>query len=379
MPLQLQQIWPVAERILLGGNLDMRLHEMLKGDETPEQVETLRAQLQKEIDEGHKIVVQAGGLYVIGTERHENRRIDNQLRGRSGRQGDPGMSKFYVSLEDDLMRIFGSDRLKRLLKTFRLPEGEAISHPWITKAIQKAQQKVEEIHFLARKNLLKVDDVMNEQRKVIYGQRKELMHSTDTSDLCRTMWQETISQVVNQYMYAHKSEINYDGLRADIKRFFNIDMDVKEWLGEGKTAVDLQEYLAQQIQENVAQKTKDLPPDIVKTLQRDVLLQMLDVAWKEHLHALDFLKAAVNMRPDPLNEYKRESFILFADMLNRMRQRVTFWWTHISFNVVNGVPPVRQPKQETQEEDPEKYKNLGRNDPCPCGSGKKFKHCHGQI
>ena len=345
----------------------------MKGDETPEQVAALRERLQKEIDEGHKIVVEAGGLYVIGTERHENRRIDNQLRGRSGRQGDPGMSKFYVSLEDDLMRIFGSDRLKRLLKTFRLPEGEVISHPWITKAIQKAQQKVEELHFLARKNLLKIDDVMNEQRKVVYGQRKELIQSEDVSAVCRNMREETIAGLVTQYMSAHKSEIDYDGLRADIKHILALDVDVKAFLDEGKTAEDLQEYLSQQTQAALDKKTKPIPPDILQALGKDILLQTLDAAWKDHLHALDFLKAAVNMRQDPLNEYKREAFVLFADMLAQLRQRVTVLWTHISFNVTAPAPAQVAPA------DASKFKDVGRNEPCPCGSGKKFKHCHGKI
>ncbi|MBP5161146.1 MAG: preprotein translocase subunit SecA [Alphaproteobacteria bacterium] len=359
--------------IKLGGNIDMRMKETLKGDETPEQVAALRERLQKEIDEGHKIVVEAGGLYVIGTERHENRRIDNQLRGRSGRQGDPGMSKFYVSLEDDLMRIFGSDRLKRLLKTFRLPEGEVISHPWITKAIQKAQQKVEELHFLARKNLLKIDDVMNEQRKVVYGQRKELIQSEDVSAVCRNMREETIAGLVTQYMSAHKSEIDYDGLRADIKHILALDVDVKAFLDEGKTAEDLQEYLSQQTQAALDKKTKPIPPDILQALGKDILLQTLDAAWKDHLHALDFLKAAVNMRQDPLNEYKREAFVLFADMLAQLRQRVTVLWTHISFNVTAPAPAQVAPA------DASKFKDVGRNEPCPCGSGKKFKHCHGKI
>ena len=367
--------------IQLGGNLDMRLKETLKGDETPEQVKALREELQKEIDEGHKIVVQAGGLYVIGTERHENRRIDNQLRGRSGRQGDPGMSKFYVSLEDELMRVFGSDRLKRLLKTFRLPEGEAISHPWITKAIQKAQQKVEEMYFLQRKEVLKVDDVMNEQRKVIYAQRKELMQADDVSGVCRNMREETIARLLNQYMGVHKSELDYDGFRTAIKNILGLDVDVKAWMGTDKTVEEFQTYLSQQAQEAMNQKTKDVPPEILQALGKDILLRNLDTVWKEHLHALDFLKAAVHMRQDPINEYKREAFLLFSDMLDLLRQRVTIWWAHLSFTR-DPLPPQQAPQPTPQQQaplDPALLKDVGRNEPCPCGSGKKFKHCHGKI
>lgn len=365
--------------IKLGGNLEMRIQEEL-ADVEDEQERSRRIEaIKAEIEEGQQIVLKAGGLYVMGTERHENRRIDNQLRGRSGRQGDPGTSKFYVSLEDDLMRIFGSDRLKKILKTFRIPEGEVISHPWISKAIQKAQQKVETFHFDARKNLLKFDDVMNEQRKVIYAQRKDLMQATDVLETVTEMRHEMIALAIEAYTLGHNAEDwDLDGLRKELARLIAIDMPIAQWVTKDNLTPEALCQRVQKISDDMmSEKHKDFDPQIVRSLEKSILLQTLDQMWKEHLQSLDFLKKAIGLRAygqrDPLNEYKRESFQLFETMLARVREQVTVVLTHTQLSIA-PPEPVKTPEGEMVD-----FSKIGRNDLCPCGSGKKFKHCHGAL
>ncbi len=366
--------------IKLGGNAEMKLKEELEGITDEAEIKRITEKVNKEIEEGHKEVIEAGGLYVIGTERHENRRIDNQLRGRSGRQGDPGKSKFYVSLEDDLMRIFGADRLKGLLKTFKFKEGEAIKSPLISKAIQKAQQKVEAYHFDVRKNLLKFDDVMNDQRKVIYEQRKELLQTEDVSEMVKGMRHEVIENMVLSTMplKTHVDEWDLKTLHNECIRLLALDLPIEDWVHkEDITTEPMIEKLTSVSDEMMAKKHKDFDASVVHALEKSVLLQILDQTWKEHLQSLDFLKHAIGLRAygqrDPLNEYKRESFTLFADMLARIRERVTLVLTHAQLTL---APP---PSIETPEGKKIDYSKIGRNDPCPCGSGKKFKHCHGAI
>ena len=367
--------------IKLGGNLEMRLKEALEGIEDEIKRAEITKRIEKEIEEGHKKVVEAGGLYVIGTERHENRRIDNQLRGRSGRQGDPGRSMFFVSLEDDLMRIFGAERLKGILKTFRIPEGERISHPWITKAIRKAQQKVEQFHFDARKNLLKYDDVMNDQRKVVFNQRKELMQAESVHDMLQDMRHGVITDTISYFMpeKSNADEWDIEGLHNELARLLGMNLPIEAWLkGSDASAEKLTQEVIRISDEWMEEKHKDFDPSIVRSLEKSLLLQTVDQMWKEHLQALDILKKGIGLRAygqrDPLTEYKRESFALFEAMLSRIHENATI--------LSSRAQLVAQPEEETiktPEGEEIDFSNVGRNDPCPYGSGKKFKHCHGKI
>ena len=375
--------------IKLGGNLELRLKEALDGVTDENERQKITSRIEAEIAEGQQKVLQAGGLCVIGTERHENRRIDNQLRGRSGRQGDPGRSVFFVSLEDDLMRIFGAERLKTILKTFRIPEGERISHPWISKAIRKAQQKVEQFHFDARKNLLKFDDVMNDQRKVIFNQRKELMAAESVHDMLKDMRHEIISDTIDYFMpsKSKSEEWDLDGLRQELARLTAMDLPIQEWLtGDDANAEKLKAEVIRVSDQWMEDKHKDFPPEIVRSLEKSILLQTVDQMWKEHLQALDFLKRAIGLRAygqrDPLNEYKKESFTLFENMISRVREQATILLARAQLRLA----PVEAENQALQEgsepasdKKPLDFSNVGRNDLCPCGSGKKFKHCHGKI
>ena len=368
--------------IKLGGNLEMRLKEALAGVENEEEKAEITKRIEQEIEAGHKAVITAGGLYVIGTERHENRRIDNQLRGRSGRQGDPGHSMFFVSLEDDLMRIFGAERLKGILKTFRIPEGERISHSWITNAIRKAQQKVEQFHFDARKNLLKYDDVMNEQRKVIFTQRKDLMNADNVHDMLLDMRHEIIADTINFFM-PYKSDAqdwDLDGLRSELARVFAVELPITELVKKDEAnAQTLTDEVTKIIDHLQDEKHKDFDQKIVYSLEKSLLLQTIDMMWKEHLQSLDILKRGIGLRAygqkDPLNEYKKEAFALFENMISRVREQVTMILSRAQLQV---APP--QPQTVTTPDGEEiDYSNIGRNELCPCGSGKKFKHCHGKL
>ena len=368
--------------IQLGGNLEMRLKEELEGAEDEAQQKQMTQKIEQEIASGRENVLKAGGLYVIGTERHENRRIDNQLRGRSGRQGDPGRSIFFVSMEDDLMRIFGADRLKRLLKTFRIKEGERISHRFITSAIRTAQQKVEQFHFEARKNLLKFDDVMNDQRNVIFEQRRELMASSSVKQMIDDTRHELIQNVIYGFMppKSEPDEWDLEGLKAELARLLALELPISEWVKEQKepTADGLIEVVIKASDSWMEEKHKNINPELVRDMEKGLLLQTIDQMWKEHLQALDYLKRSIGLRAygqrDPLNEYKKEAFILFENMLDKVHEQSTILLTHAQLKLT----PVGQQAADGQTDDID-YSNVGRNDMCPCGSGKKFKHCHGKI
>ncbi len=409
--------------IQLGGNVDMRLKQMLKGDETPEQIETLREKIKQEVEADKEKVKAAGGLYILGTERHESRRIDNQLRGRSGRQGDPGTSKFFLSLEDDLMRIFGSERMSIMLQRLGLPEGEPLVHPWISKALEKAQQKVEERNFDIRKNLLKYDNVMNEQRKVIYEQRRELMEADDVSETVADMCHDQIRNLIYKNIAYGSSpkDWNAEAIRQDLARLSGVLLPVDEWINEPE--MDSEKLVDKATEAlDAAQKAKnaEVPADIVRMVEKSILLQELDVLWKDHIATLDYMRHTIVLRAygqkDPLNEYKKEAFNLFSEMLNQLGEKVAFILmrtviqqnaasdleeknarqakmqaVHESpVNLLSGKPTSETPtpekqtpfsygKQAVDPKDPSTWGKVARNDLCPCGSGKKYKHCHGQV
>ncbi len=408
--------------IQLGGNVEMRLKEALKGDETEEQIEALRQKIKQEVEADKQKVKEAGGLYILGTERHESRRIDNQLRGRSGRQGDPGTSKFFLSLEDDLMRIFGSERMSIMLQRLGLPEGEALVHPWISKALEKAQQKVEERNFDIRKNLLKYDNVMNEQRKVIYEQRKELMEAEDVSDTIYDMCHDQIRNVVyNDVVYGSMpKDWNVENMQQDLARLTGILLPLEEWRNEADMDTEkLIDRITEVVDEQQNSKNANVPADIVRAVEKSVLLQELDSLWKDHIATLDYMRHTIVLRAygqkDPLNEYKKEAFNMFSDMLNQLGEKVAFiimrtviqqnsaedmetrnskqgkmQAVHESpVNLLSGKQenhvqaekqaPFAYEKTEFDAKDPTTWGKVARNDLCPCGSGKKYKHCHGQI
>jgi len=397
--------------IQLGGNLDMRLRQELGGIADEAERERSAARIRSEIEAARKLVLEGGGLFVIGSERHESRRIDNQLRGRSGRQGDPGASKFFVSLEDDLMRIFGSDRMDSMLQRLGLKEGEAIIHPWINKALEKAQQKVEARNYEIRKQLLKYDDVMNDQRKVIYEQRREIMAEADASEMVMQMRHEVIEAMVQNKIPENALPDQWDlkGLHEECLRLLNLDLPVAEWAKEeGIADAEIRERLVKAADEAAAAKVQRFGPEIMRMAEKTLLLQILDQNWKDHLLTLDHLRQGINLRAyaqrDPLNEYKREAFDLFERMLAQLRDNVTGVLSHVELRVerADQVPQPRAPQRMREvHEDPvlaeataeaggaprgERSLQIGspwaktpRNAPCPCGSGKKFKHCHGRL
>src|SRR5690348_4833437 len=403
--------------IQLGGNLDMRLKQDAAQNPDPAQREARAEAIRAEIDAAREEVRQAGGLFVIGSERHESRRIDNQLRGRSGRQGDPGGSKFFVSLEDDLMRIFGSERMDGMLQRLGLKEGEAIIHRWINKALEKAQQKVEARNYEARKYVLKFDDVMNDQRKVVYEQRKEIMAAKDVAQTIIDMRHETVEAMVARTIPENSlaDQWDIDTLHEETLRVFNLDLPIAEWAKEeGIAEGEMRERLRQAVDAKMAQKAANYGADIMRMAEKSLLLQLLDQSWKDHLLQLDHLRQGINLRAyaqrDPLNEYKREAFQLFGDMLVGLRETVTRVLAFVELRVQRGdgeeaaapVPPPRRPQLIESHQDPA-YAEAGgggaavatatatataiaapwgktpRNAPCPCGSGKKYKHCHGRI
>ena len=437
--------------IQLGGNVDMQIEQQIaavpEAERESKRVE-LTAKIRADAEAAKKIVMEAGGLYVIGTERHEARRIDNQLRGRSGRQGDPGRSKFYLSLEDDLMRIFGSERIDMMLRKLGLEEGEAIIHPWINKALEKAQKKVEERNYEIRKNLLKFDDVMNDQRKVIYEQRKELMTTEDVSETVVEMREQAIDDVVSRCIpeKAYAEQWDTDALHEESMRLLDLDLPIKEWASEeGIAEEEIRERLMKESAKKMAAKTANYGAELMRMAEKSLLLQLLDQSWKEHLLALDHLRQGIGLRAygqkDPLNEYKREAFDMFEEMLNSLRETVTSVMCHLELSIdadelaaleqaeyagqemhetrvdpafadanagSQGMHPaaVMQPRQQgvavlsastapadappgwelnqglgrwVDPTDTETWGKVPRNAACPCGSGKKFKHCHGQV
>jgi preprotein translocase subunit SecA len=394
--------------IQLGGNLDMRLKHDIAANADPEGRQHRADAIRAEIAAAHDEAVVAGGLFVIGSERHESRRIDNQLRGRSGRQGDPGASKFFVSLEDDLMRIFGSERMDGMLQKLGLKPGEAIIHPWVNKALEKAQQKVEARNYEVRKHLLRFDDVMNDQRKVVYQQRREIMTAQDISTTVVDMRHEVIEGLVERLIPSNSLPDQWDipGLDTEGQRLLGLDLPFADWAKEEGVSDDtVRERMVQAADTKMAQKAGQYGPDIMRLAERSLLLQLLDQIWKEHLLALDHLRQGINLRAygqrDPLNEYKREAFELFQEMLVHLREQVTSVLCHVELRVQRPEEELApRPPQNMVESrhDPAEEQNGGgvavatatavstaapwartpRNAPCPCGSGKKFKHCHGR-
>ncbi|MFN4164548.1 MAG: preprotein translocase subunit SecA [Ferrovibrio sp.] len=405
--------------IQLGGNADMRIMAETQGMDGEVQ-EKLAAQIRAEVEAEKQRVREAGGLYVIGTERHESRRIDNQLRGRSGRQGDPGASKFFLSLEDDLLRIFGSERMDAMLQRLGLQEGEAIIHPWINKALEKAQQKVEARNYEIRKNLLKYDDVMNDQRKVVYEQRIEIMQADDVADTITDMRAEIVDEMVRRHIpeKAYAEQWDAEGLQEEVRRVFALDLPITDWAREeGIADQQIRERLHDIVDRRMAEKAANFGPETMRMVERSLLLQVLDQTWKEHLHQLDYLRQAIGLRAyaqkDPLNEYKREAFALFEQMLVRVREQVTSILSRVEIRAeeppqdlfsrpsqpmhesrgelvesedgaapANGSLPARPVSQArntlVDPNDPATWKHAPRNGPCPCGSGKKYKYCHGK-
>jgi preprotein translocase subunit SecA len=404
--------------IQLGGNLEMRVATELGENPTEDQINKLKT----EIADAKNVALEAGGLFVLGTERHESRRIDNQLRGRAGRQGDVGASKFFLSLEDDLMRIFGSERMDGMLKKLGLEEGEAIVHPWINKALEKAQQKVEARNFDMRKQVLKFDDVMNDQRKVIFEQRREMMATDDVSELIKDMREDVIDDIVSKCIpqKAYAEQWDTDSLHEEITRVFNIDAPVKEWAKEeGVADEEIRERISDAVDRKMAAKVANYGDQVWHSVEKSVLLQLLDTIWKEHLLALDHLRQGIGLRAyaqrDPLNEYKREAFNLFEEMLSILRDRVITLLSHVELQVGNpeeeleafnrhdeqqttesheqvsalaseqkpeyGAATVRsnKPSDHIDPNDPGTWGKVSRNEACPCGSGKKYKHCHGAV
>ena len=400
--------------IQLGGNVEMKVMQALAADPTahPDEV---RARIEAEHAEEKARVLAAGGLFVLATERHESRRIDNQLRGRSGRQGDPGRSSFFLSLEDDLMRIFGSERLDRVLSTLGMKEGEAIVHPWVNKSLEKAQAKVEGRNFDIRKQLLKFDDVMNDQRKVIFGQRLEIMQAEDLSDIAEDMRNQVIDDVVDLTMppKSYPEQWDTDGLAAALRDKLNMDLPVGEWAAEeGVDQEAIRERIIEAASRMMAEKVEGFGAETMRSIEKQILLQTIDTRWREHLLRLEHLRSVVGFRGyaqrDPLAEYKTEAFALFETMLNSLRQDVTqklsvvrplteeesrammaqFLAQQQRAAVPAEAEPAEVPEPAMAEAaaaagfdaaDPATWGNPGRNDACPCGSGKKFKHCHGRI
>jgi preprotein translocase subunit SecA len=425
--------------IQLGGNLQMRIERELADVTDPaereQRIEAIKADIaakrEQVMNAGEVYVIEPGkngkpdktvtfpgGLFIIGTERHESRRIDNQLRGRAGRQGDPGRSKFYLSLEDDLMRIFAPARMDGMLQKLGLKDGEAIVHPWVNKALEKAQQKVEARNFDIRKNLLKFDDVMNDQRKVIYEQRREMMAASDLKEEVAQMRREVVEDLVSRYIPEKAFAEQWDtaGLHEELLRIFAVDAPVVEWAKEEGIAEEaIRERVLDAVDRKMAEKAANIGPEMMRVAEKSLLLQLLDQNWKEHLLAMDHLRHGIGLRAygqrDPLNEYKREAFEMFEGMLGHLREQITTVLAHIEIRPAEPEPPVAvaaaageqsgaarqvvnqapaaapqnsgKPRAElppgVDRNNPATWSRLGRNAECPCGSGKKYKHCHGKL
>src|SRR5665213_1284945 len=407
--------------IQLGGNADMRIRHEIADIENPrEREKSPRAdEIRKQVARLKEKALAAGGMYVLGTERHESRRIDNQLRGRSGRQGDPGHSKFFLSLEDDLMRIFGSDKLDGMLQKLGLKENEAIIHPWINKALEKAQQKVEARNFDIRKNLLKFDNVMNDQRKVIFEERLDLMRDEAVDETIGDMRHSVIEDLVAKHIpaNAYAEQWDVEGLDKALREVLTLDLPVKDWAKEeGIADEEVQERVVRRADEHMASKVAKWGPDVMRYVEKSILLQTVDHLWREHLVMLEHLRQVIGLRGygqrDPLNEYKAEAFSLFEAMMSRLREAVTGQLMRVE--IVQQPPadePSKLPFMEAHKVDPatgedemapalapmlagngnggaqaernpkdaQSWGKVGRNELCPCGSGKKYKHCHGKF
>jgi preprotein translocase subunit SecA len=412
--------------IQLGGNVDMRLKRELAGLLDGPEKEARAARIREEVARLKKVALAAGGLHVIGTERHESRRIDNQLRGRSGRQGDPGHSHFFLSLQDDLMRIFGSDRMDGMLQKLGLKDGEAIAHPWVNKALETAQKKVEARNFDIRKNILKYDDVMNDQRKAVFNQRRELMSQETVTDQVTEMRHDLIEELVQAAIPpdSYPDAWKVDVLKTEVLDYLNLDLPIDEWAKEeGIADEEIRERLLKAADEAYAARRERNTPDVQAYIEKQVVLQGLDALWREHIVTLDHLRNVIGWRGyaqrDPLNEYKSEAFQLFEDLTRRLRQNVTGQLMRVEVvferpeepapfgGIGMGTPvggsagggifegaaaalgaggaggfaaaPVLEALPGRDPNDPSTWGKVGRNESCPCGSGKKFKHCHGQL
>ncbi len=395
--------------IQLGGNLEMRIWRETADMADPQEKQARIDAIRADVAVKKKVALDAGGLYVIGTERHESRRIDNQLRGRSGRQGDPGASRFFLSLDDDLMRIFGSERMDSMLQRLGLKEGEAIVHPWINKALEKAQQKVEARNFESRKNILKFDDVMNDQRKVIYEQRRELMVATDVSQTIAEMRQETVSHMVEQHIPANSyaEQWNAQGLHEEALRIFGLDLPVVDWAKEeGVTEQEIHERLTAAVEKKMVEKEERAGSEVTRFAEKSILLQLLDQQWKDHLLNLDHLRQGIWLRGSwsarPAERVQARSLRDVRRHADSVRESVTVVLSHIEVRMgpppeeQAPPPPPPQPQARMRESRPspalalagadafappakEDFGKVSRNAPCPCGSGKKYKYCHGRV
>ncbi len=406
--------------IQLGGNIDMKLAKWrdeqrgLGLEATPEQAAAQRQLIEAEIKDLKEKALAAGGLYVLGTERHESRRIDNQLRGRTGRQGDPGRSKFFLSCEDDLLRIFAGDRLDSIMRTFGVQEGEAITHKWLNNAIATAQKRVEQRNYEIRKNLLKYDDVVNDQRKAVFEQRAEFMNAADLSDVINEMRQDTVEDLVTRHLppKAYAEQWDVEGLDLHVQSMLGLQLPIAEWAAEeGIANEEIQERIQKAADARAAEREQVVSPDQMRSVEKNFLLQMIDMQWREHLMHLDHLRNVIGLRGygqrDPLNEYKTEAFSLFEKLLVDLRQNVTRWlmtveftfaepepqrgaFTEVHMDPLSGenaaqmgaLPEGLSPEQRQAlpiSALPQGWEDTGRNAACPCGSGKKFKHCHGAL
>ena len=374
--------------IQLGGNFDRRIEKLEEEiGSSSDKFEIQKEKIREEIEKNKKETKVNGGLFVIGTERHESRRIDNQLRGRSGRQGDPGSSKFFLSLQDDLMRIFGSDKLDNMLQKFGLEEGEAIIHPWVNKALEKAQQKVESRNFDIRKQLLKFDDVMNDQRQVVFEQRKEIMSSDNVLETVIDMRHEVISDIVYKSIPegSYSDKWDHKALNSDALKLLGIEINSEKWFKEDGIAEDeISQKLKNISDDYMISRANNIGEKVFRTAEKSLLLQVLDQQWKEHLQALEQLRQSIGLRAygqkDPLNEYKREAFILFEQMLQNLRTVITSVLSHLEIKEEKDQN-VDSKNNENYIKSDTKNKNWGkipRNAKCPCGSGKKYKHCCGK-
>ncbi|MBP6689574.1 MAG: preprotein translocase subunit SecA [Hyphomonadaceae bacterium] len=397
--------------IQLGGNIDMRMKAALKGDETPDQIAQLKRQITVDVEQKKRVALEAGGLYVLGTERHESRRIDNQLRGRTGRQGDPGKSKFYICLEDDLLRIFAAERLDAIMRGLGIQEGEAIVHPWMNKALETSQRRVEQRNFEIRKNLLKYDDVINDQRKAIFEQRIEFMRTADVAPIVKDMRHDVVEKLVWRHMpeKAYPEQWNTKELIEEAEEIFGFHSPVDKWAAEeGIAQHEIIERLTREVDQAYAQKAAMLGPERLRAVEKQVLLSVVDMRWREHLSFLDHLRSVIHLRGyaqrDPLNEFKTEAFTLFERMLLDLRTTITRMLLRLQIGQADEAALAPKAPTQTYEihqnpdtgenemarsdapplapdgfdrHNPSTWGKVSRNAPCPCGSGKKFKYCHG--
>jgi preprotein translocase subunit SecA len=373
--------------------------------------EKIIEQRKQDWQKRHEQVVTAGGLHIVGTERHESRRIDNQLRGRSGRQGDPGSSRFYLSLEDNLMRIFASEKVSSLMQRLGMKEGESIEHPWVSRAIENAQRKVEGHNFDMRKQLLEYDDVANDQRKVVYQQRNELLSTDDISDTIKAIREDVLGGLVSLYVPPQSIEEQWDipGLEDALEGEFGLKLDIQSWLTDDESLHEesLREKVLEQMETAYRIREESVGSDVMRQIEKAVMLQVLDGQWRDHLAMMDQLRQGIHLRgyaqKDPKQEYKRESFQLFAEMLDRIKQESITILSRLQVRSEADVDALEQQRRQQQHADAMQFQHeevsamsdeeeaeratpyvregrkVGRNEPCPCGSGKKYKHCHGKL